>query len=31
MYCNAEPYSFLNNDTTLLSDDALRFKMNLLK
>ena len=27
----AEPYSFLVNDTTLPSDDPLRFKKNLLK
>ena len=25
-----EPYSFLVNDTTLPSDDPLRFRMNLL-
>ena len=29
--CNAERYSFLVNDTTLPSDDLLRFRMNLLK
>ena len=29
--CTAEPYSFLVNDTTLLSDDHLRFRKNLLK
>ena len=29
--CTAEPYSFLVNDTTLLSDDVLRFRKNLLK
>ena len=29
--CTAEPYSFLVNDTTLLSDDPLRFRKNLLK
>ena len=28
---NAEPYSFLVNDTTLPSDDPLRFRNNLLK
>ena len=28
--CAAEPYSFLLNDTTLLSDDPLRFRKNLL-
>ena len=27
----AEPYSFLVNDTTLPSDDFLRFRRNLLK
>ena len=27
----AEPYSFLVNDTTLPSDDFLRFRINLLK
>ena len=27
----AEPYSFLVNDTTLPSDDLLRFRKNLLK
>ena len=27
--CTAEPYSFLVNDTTLPSDDPLRFKKNL--
>ena len=27
----AEPYSFLVNDTTLPSDDPLRFRKNLLK
>ena len=26
-----EPYSFLVNDTTLPSDNALRFRKNLLK
>ena len=26
-----EPYSFLVNDTTLLSDDPLRFRKNLLR
>ena len=29
--CNTEPYSFLANDTTLPSDDALRFRNNLLE
>ena len=29
--CTAEPYSFLVNDTTLPSDDPLRFRKNLLK
>ena len=28
--CTAEPYSFLVNDTTLPSDDPLRFRNNLL-
>ena len=28
--CTTEPYSFLINDTTLLSDDHLRFRKNLL-
>ena len=28
--CTAEPYSFLVNDTTLSSDDTLRFRKNLL-
>ena len=27
----AEPYSFLVNDTTLLSDNSLRFRKNLFK
>ena len=27
----AEPYSFLVNDTTLPSDDLLRFRKNLLE
>ena len=27
--CTAEPYSFLINDTTLLSDDPLSFRKNL--
>ena len=27
----AEPYSFLVNDTTLPSDDPLRFRKNILK
>ena len=26
--CTTEPYSFLVNDTTLSSDDPLRFKIN---
>ena len=29
--CTAEPYSFLVNDTTLPSDNALRFRKTLLK
>ena len=29
--CTAKPYSFLVNDTTLPSDDPLRFRMNLLR
>ena len=29
--CTAEPHSFLVNDTTLPSDDPLRFRKNLLK
>ena len=29
--CTAEPYSVLVNDTTLPSDDPLRFRKNLLK
>ena len=29
--CTTEPYSFLVNDTTLPSDDYLRFRKNLLK
>ena len=29
--CTAEPYSFLVNDTTLPSDDPLRFGKDLLK
>ena len=29
--CTTEPYSFLVNDTTLPSDDHLRFRKNLLK
>ena len=29
--CLTEPYSFLVNDTTLASDDPLRFRKNLLK
>ena len=28
--CTAEPYSFLVNDTTLPSNDPLRFRENLL-
>ena len=27
--CTAEPYSFLVNDTTLVSDNLLRFRKNL--
>ena len=29
--CISEPYSFLVNDTTLLSDNPLRYRKNLLK
>ena len=29
--CSTEPYSFLANDTTLPSDNPLRFRKNLLK
>ena len=29
--CTVEPYSFLVNDTTLPSDDPLRFRKNLLE
>ena len=29
--CTAEPYSFLVNDTTLPSDNPLRFRKNLLE
>ena len=29
--CTAEPYSFLVNDTTLISDDPLSFRKNLLE
>ena len=29
--CTAEPYSFLVNDTTLPSDDPLRYRKNLLE
>ena len=29
--CTTEPYSFLVNDTSLPSDDPLRFRKNLLK
>ena len=29
--CTAEPNSFLVNDTTLSSDDSLRFRKNLLE
>ena len=29
--CTTEPYSFLVKDTTLSSDDPLRFRKNLLK
>ena len=28
--CTTEPYSFLGNDTTIPSDDPLRFRKNLL-
>ena len=28
--CTTEPYTFLVNDTTLPSDDPLRFRKNLL-
>ena len=28
--CTAKPYSFLVNDTTLPSDDLLRFRKNVL-
>ena len=28
--CNTEPYSFLLSDTTLASDNSLRFRKNLL-
>ena len=28
--CTAKPYSFLVNDTTLASDNSLRFRKNLL-
>ena len=28
--CTTKPYSFLVNDTTLPSDDLLRFRKNLL-
>ena len=28
--CTAEPYSFLDNNTNLPSDDPLRFRKNLL-
>ena len=27
--CTAEPYSFLVNDTTLVSDNPLRFRKNI--
>ena len=27
--CNAKPYSFLDNDTTLASDNHLPFRCNL--
>ena len=29
--CTVKPYSFLMNDTTLASDNPLRFRRNLLK
>ena len=29
--CTAKPYSFLVNDTTLSSDNHLKFRKNLLK
>ena len=29
--CTAEPYSFLVNDTTLPSDNPLRFRKNLFE
>ena len=29
--CTVEPYSFLVNDTTLQSNNPLRFRKNLLK
>ena len=29
--CTSEPYSFLVNDTTLPSENPLRFRKNLLK
>ena len=29
--CTAKPYSFLVNDTTLPSDNPLRFRKNLLR
>ena len=29
--CTAEPYSFLVNDTTLPSDNPLKFRKNLLE
>ena len=29
--CTTEPYSFLVNDTTLTSDDPLRFRKKILK
>ena len=29
--CTAEPYSFLVNDTTLPSNNPLRYRRNLLK
>ena len=29
--CTSEPYSFLVNDTTLQSDNPLRFRKNLLE
>ena len=31
MYCTAEPYSFFVNDTTLASDNPLRFRKNIFE